>query len=46
MRYCEYAVDEEKGGQYPDGEYNGKQDVYDADDGDGRHGPDGNYDSE
>ena len=27
MRYCEYAVDEDNGGQYPGGEYEGKQDA-------------------
>ena len=27
MRYCEYDVDEENGGQYPGGEYEGEQDA-------------------
>ena len=27
MRYCRYDVDEENGGQYPGGEYEGKQDT-------------------
>jgi len=46
VRYCEYAVNEEKGGQYPGGEYDGEQDAYDTDEGDGGHDPGSNYDSE